>query len=233
MSMPHKVVHNGFAMRITEQWKADPQAREQLRQAGVFASGVLAMCDNAEFRTVVDAVALLMHAPISAISILDRDRQWFPCARGLDVTETSRDFALCSDVDAPSKAGLHVSDITLDTRHSRNPLASCAPFIRSYFALPIETLDGVALGALCAMYLTPQTMPSLERRLEMAIFAQRVADEIGRPANFRRYGAQAIEQIVDQIRSAAQCDDEPLLLELDRVLRRVEQRMGSRRSWGN
>ncbi len=205
----------------------DWEVREQLRQARLFASGILSMRGNDEFRAITDAVATLMAVPMAAISVLDRDRQWFPSAVGLDMTETARAIAVYGDVAALPAAGYHVADLGGDPVTAANAMVSGSPFMRSVFAVPIETADGTRLGALCAIDVVPRTSPSVEQRAAMAALAKRVVDEVELPENFFAYAEVAIERIVDQIRTAARRDQEPLLLDLDRILRQVEQRIES------
>ncbi len=60
----------------------------------------LAVIDSAperEFDALVAPAALVCGVPISLISLVDGDRQWFKANVGLPgVTETSRDVAFCA-----------------------------------------------------------------------------------------------------------------------------------------
>jgi signal transduction histidine kinase len=68
-------------------------------------------------------------APISLISLVDKERQWFKSSVGLAARETPRDQSFCAYTIANSKT-LIVEDTLLDPRFSDNPLVSGEPGIR-------------------------------------------------------------------------------------------------------
>lgn len=52
----------------------------------------------------------LLHGPISVISILEQDEQWFRLVKGLDVDHTPRDVSFCGHAIALNKP-LRIPDI--------------------------------------------------------------------------------------------------------------------------
>lgn len=88
--------------------------------------------------------------PISLISLIDEDRQWFKSHLGLDVRQTPRETAFCGHVVAEGKP-LVVNDATLDQRFDDNPLVTGDPNIRFYAGVPLTTPEGYHIGTLCVI----------------------------------------------------------------------------------
>ena len=78
--------------------------------------GVLDSAPEREFDALVQAAALVCGVPISLISLIDSDRQWFKANVGLPgVTETPRELAFCAH--AILQDGIfEVPDVKLDMR---------------------------------------------------------------------------------------------------------------------
>ena len=95
-------------------------------------------------------VRTVLDVPISAVSLVDQDRQWFKSNDGMAGTETPRDAAFCAHT-ILSREPMVIPDAALDVRFSRNPLVIAAPGIRSYAGVPLASADGYNLGALCAI----------------------------------------------------------------------------------
>ena len=57
---------------------------------------VLDTLPEAEFDALVKVASLVCGVPISLISLVDADRQWFKADVGLGATQTPRDVAFCS-----------------------------------------------------------------------------------------------------------------------------------------
>lgn len=92
--------------------------------------------------------AAMFACPISALSLVDRERQWFKSMQGLPVRETPRDIAFCSHAIA-QRGVFVVPDARLDPRFESNPLVVSAPFIRFYAGVPLRSPEGQALGTIC------------------------------------------------------------------------------------
>lgn len=100
---------------------------------------------------IVRLAARLTGSPISLVSLIDADRQWFAARHGLPVAETPRDQAFCAHAILDPARPLVVPDATADPRFADNPLVTGAPDIRAYLGVPLVNRDGHALGTLCVI----------------------------------------------------------------------------------
>jgi len=114
--------------------------------------------------------------PIALISLVDRDRQWFKSHIGLDVRETSRNYAFCSYAILQHKV-LIVEDALNDHRFFDNPLVTDEPNIRFYAGAQLMTYDRFHLGTLCIIDTVPRKFSKNAAR-QLRFQAQLVMNEI-------------------------------------------------------
>ncbi|WMS45315.1 sensor domain-containing diguanylate cyclase (plasmid) [Acuticoccus sp. MNP-M23] len=146
------------------------------RQCALDRLAVVETEPEPEFEKITALVKSIFDVPIAAVSLIDRDRQWFKSIQGLDVRETPRDVAFC---DHTIRAGtcLKVEDAITDPRFRDNPLVTGAPHIRAYLGAPIVTADRYALGSLCAIDVRPRTFTMEQERL-LLNFADLVMNQL-------------------------------------------------------
>jgi GAF domain-containing protein len=85
-----------------------------------------------EFEALVKIASMACSVPISLITLVDSDRQWFKANIGLPgVTETPRDISFCAHA-ILNDAIFEVSNAAEDLRFSDNPLVVSTPDIRFY-----------------------------------------------------------------------------------------------------
>jgi PAS domain S-box-containing protein len=91
--------------------------------------------------------ARLLNAPIAAISLVDRDRQWFKFSVGVDLAGTDRVHAFCEH--AMGYPGVMVvEDASLDPRFCDSPIVAGPPNIRFYAGAKLTAATGEVLGIL-------------------------------------------------------------------------------------
>lgn len=113
---------------------------------------------ESEFDELVKAAALVCDAPISLITLIDDNRQWFKANVGLEtVTETPRELAFCAHAILDS-APLVVNDASVDPRFSDNLLVLGNPGIRFYAGFPLQLRDGSTIGTLCVIDRCPREL---------------------------------------------------------------------------
>jgi len=110
---------------------------------------------SAELTRITDFASALCEAPISLVSIVEAQRQWFPARTGLEVSETPRETSFCAHAMRGTDIMI-VPDATRDSRFVDNPLVTGAPHIRFYAGAPLVADDGVQIGALCIIDRQPR-----------------------------------------------------------------------------
>ncbi len=147
---------------------------ESERLQALQALDVLDSAPEREFDALVAAAALVCNVPISLVSLIDIDRQWFKANLGLSgVTETPRDLAFCAH--AISDDGiLEIPDARLDIRFAGNPLVTGAPDIRFYAGAPLRLGNGASVGTLCVIDREPRTLTETQRAVLVHLAAAAV-----------------------------------------------------------
>jgi signal transduction histidine kinase len=123
---------------------------ENKRLLDLYESRLLDSPQEEEFNEIVKFASSLCNTPISLISLVDSNRQWFKARVGLNVSETVRDISFCSHAILQDNL-FEVPDAMEDTRFSDNPLVVHDPAIRFYAGMPLVTSTGSRLGTLCVI----------------------------------------------------------------------------------
>jgi signal transduction histidine kinase len=151
-------------------------ANEQDRLKALHAYQILDTLPEQDFDDITRIASEICDTPISLITLVDENRQWFKSKQGVEVDETPREFAFCAHAILQPDEMLLVQDPQHDARFHDNPLVTGEPHIRFYAGVPLVNPEGYALGTLCIIdneehQLTPQQVASL-RALANQVVAQ-------------------------------------------------------------
>ncbi len=128
---------------------------EPARVAALRRYEVLDTPSEGAFDKITNLVRAVLGVPMSAVSLIDTDRQWLKSHPGIDGSETGRDVAFC-DYTIRGREPMVVVDASMDARFRDNPLVRGDPNIASYAGVPLETPDGYNIGSLCAIDTCPR-----------------------------------------------------------------------------
>lgn len=147
-------------------------ADEAARQATLDAYRILDTPREAAYDDLVEIAAAICDVPMAVVTLIDRDRQWFKAAHGLEGSETSRDVAFCAHAILDPRETTVVRDAREDARFSNNPLVTGAPSIRFYAGAPLLAANGQPLGTVCVVDNQPRELAPAQRRALEALSRQ-------------------------------------------------------------
>ncbi len=116
------------------------------------------------FERITRMVCFLLKVPISAVSLVVDDTQWFKSIQGLNASGTARNVAFCAHTILGDDI-LVVPDARADERFHDNPLVTEDPSIRFYAGQPLTLGDGLRVGALCAIDRVPRQITDEEKQV--------------------------------------------------------------------
>jgi diguanylate cyclase (GGDEF)-like protein len=149
---------------------------EEGRIAALERYAVLDTAPEEPFEKITSLVQSVLGVPICAVSLVDRERQWFKSIQGLDARETPRSISFCTHTIRTDEP-LIVSDALQHPCFRTNPLVLGEPNIRSYAGVPLRTPDGYNVGALCAIDTVPRDYSEAQIGI-LKSFASLVVDEL-------------------------------------------------------
>ncbi|WP_378188185.1 PAS domain-containing protein [Aquimarina sp. W85] len=126
-----------------------------------------------EYNDIVELASALFKTPISLITLLDSERQWFKAKKGLLVNETKRTYAFCHYAIQNPNEVMVVNDALSDARFTENPLVNFDPKVRFYAGAPLITSSKHAIGTLCIIDTVPRNF-SDEKKNMLKILANKV-----------------------------------------------------------
>jgi GAF domain-containing protein len=134
---------------------------EKARVAALDAYSIMDTLPEQLYDDVTALASLVCGTPISLVSLVDTDRQWFKSTVGTDMKETPRSVSFCAHTLSTART-LIVKDAQLDPRFMDNPAVTGAPGIRFYAGAPIVEPSGHVLGTVCVIDTEPRTLSPIQ-----------------------------------------------------------------------
>ena len=111
------------------------------------------------FDRITRMASQIFGLPVAAVSLTDRDRQWFKSRVGVTHRSIPRDKAPCAQV-AEATQPLVIEDLLADPYYADSVLGQAGT--RFYAGAPLVTRDGYGLGALCVLGTEPRQASAVE-----------------------------------------------------------------------
>lgn len=147
-----------------------------------------------EFDHIVELSSEICDTPISLITFLDEDRQWFKAKVGVDLEETRRELSFCTlYTEDEDNEVLEITNAARDPRFQNNPLVTGTPFFRFYAGAPMIDSSGNFLGCVCVLDHEARELSDRERFFLKTMAEQAVRNLENRAENKQlRRSQQAI-----------------------------------------
>ncbi len=103
-----------------------------------------------------------LHVPISTVTLLDHDREWFKSCQGLAVKEQPRTISFCAHAVEVNELMI-IEDTLKDSRFADNPQVVNAPHIRFYAGVPLrDWKTKQTVGVFCIKDTKPRKLEAEE-----------------------------------------------------------------------
>ncbi len=153
---------------------------EQLRQCAVLDLKILDTETEERFDKITKKAIEIFNVPISTISIIDNDREWYKSKQGITKQEGPRDISFCGHALLKQDI-LIIEDTFNDPLFKDNPYVSSPNGIRFYAGKSLfKTPENLAVGVFCIKDYTPKKMNinDIEKFLELAEEAEKELNNI-------------------------------------------------------
>ncbi len=100
------------------------------------------------FDRITKLATKIFNVPISTVTLVDANREWYKSVCGLDAHEGDRAISFCGHAMLADEIFI-VPDTTKDERFADNPMVIGKPFIKFYAGVPLISSDGHRIGTFC------------------------------------------------------------------------------------
>ena len=210
MSSVHRAVEAALAQRAQpapepERASADEAERERERLEVLAAMGLETEPLDDRLQQLVGETARDFGVPISLVTLVTQDKQWFKAHVGLTGAllanrGTPRDWSFCQHV-VQGNAPLVIPDAAVHPAFARNPLVRDGS-VRSYAGAPLVTPRGEVLGSLCIIDTRPLAIGAKDVEA-LVVRARAVAGELELISARRRQAAKAARRSSGELPAVA------------------------------
>ena len=169
-----------WLLRTAARWARAPlPPDEEQRLATLHSLGILDTPEEQRFDRLTRLAAGILRVPVALVSLVDRERQWFKSAHGVEVRQTPRESSFCAHAVAAREL-LVVPDALTDNRFADNPQVSGSSRVRFYAGCPLF-VGPSCVGTLCVLDVRPRHLSTEQVDLlrDMAALVERELQQSG------------------------------------------------------
>ena len=163
-----------WLLRTAVRWERAPLPQdEEQRLATLHNLRILDTPKEQRFDRLTRLAAGILGVPIALVSLVDRERQWFKSAHGVEVRQTPRETSFCAHAVAAREL-LVVPDAFEDPRFADNPDVSGSTRVRFYAGCPLFVGQS-CVGTLCVLDVRPRQLSDAQVALlkDVAVLVER------------------------------------------------------------
>jgi len=139
--------------------KIAPDTRnEQDRMKALQAYAILDTPPEDSYNDISALAANLCNAPMSFISFIDNDRQWFKATHGMQIDELAGENILTQHSLTVPRDVFVISDLTKEKHYRDHVLVKRKPKAKFYAGVTLQDADGCMLGTLAVMDTEPRKL---------------------------------------------------------------------------
>ncbi|MBU2949431.1 GAF domain-containing sensor histidine kinase [Tamlana agarivorans] len=144
------------------------------RQLAVNQYQLLDTLPEESYDNITALMAYICEAPISLVTLLDRDRNFLKSHHGVPFNESPREISFCGHAINSNEVITVIEDSRKDIRFYDNPLVVDHQAI-FYAGVPLVNPDGYKLGTLCVYDTKPRTLTDGQKNALIAMAKQVVS----------------------------------------------------------
>jgi diguanylate cyclase (GGDEF)-like protein/PAS domain S-box-containing protein len=150
---------------------------ETARLEALRSFDILDTLPEKDYDDLTQLAAAICRAPISLITLIDENRQWFKSKVGLEMDETPLSLSFCRYALAKPDEVMVIPDTRDDARFRDHPAATGEPHVRFYAGAPLVSSEGFALGTLCVIDNVPRRFDESQQRM-LQVLARQVVTQL-------------------------------------------------------
>jgi len=150
-------------------------ANDKARVCALEGLKLLDTVSEERFNCLTREAIKIFSVPISTITLVDKDREWFKSVQGLKQKEGPRDISFCGHA-LMSELILIINDTLADPRFANNPMVIGEPYIRFYAGKSLyEYESNLPVGVFCIKDHKPREMSiaEIDKFLDLADRAEK------------------------------------------------------------